>query len=80
MLGPGLYDVVVANMILIGGGGAWEVRFTAIEIPTAQCIGDADGNGEVNFADITEVLGNWLADYTPGTEFEDPEAAIDHAA
>ncbi len=31
------------------------------------CPGDADGNGVVNFADITNVLTNFGMDYTPGT-------------
>lgn len=31
----------------------------AVVIP-AFCAGDADGNGIVNFADITSVLANWL--------------------
>lgn len=32
--------------------------FTSL-IPASQCEGDADGNGIVNFADITAVLTNW---------------------
>jgi len=32
-----------------------------------ECIGDANGDAEVNFSDITSVLDHWLADYTPGT-------------
>lgn len=45
--------------VLIGGnftltGGFWgRVRMD-------ECLGDADGNGVVNFADITSVLANWL--------------------
>lgn len=35
--------------------------------PPVFCQGDADGDGMVNFTDITSVLGNWLVDYTPGT-------------
>ena len=31
------------------------------------CLGDADGSGVVNFADITSVLGNWLNDYSPAS-------------
>ncbi len=31
------------------------------------CAGDANGDGLVNFTDITSVLGNWLNDYSPGT-------------
>jgi hypothetical protein len=33
--------------------------------PVTLCQGDADNNGQVNFADITAVLGNFNADYTP---------------
>jgi hypothetical protein len=29
--------------------------------PSVHCEGDANGDGEVTFADITNVLGNWLA-------------------
>ncbi len=35
--------------------------------PASPCIGDANGDLAVNFADVTTVLGNWNADYTPGT-------------
>lgn len=31
------------------------------------CLGNANADDEVNFGDITAVLGNWLADYRPGT-------------
>ncbi len=31
------------------------------------CPGDADGDSQVNNADITSSLKNWLADYSPGT-------------
>ncbi|MBL8746538.1 MAG: hypothetical protein JNK58_09305 [Phycisphaerae bacterium] len=33
----------------------------------ALCPGDANGDGVVNFADITSVLTFWLFDYAPGT-------------
>lgn len=33
----------------------------------APCPGDANGDQVVDFNDITEVLSNWLNDYTPGT-------------
>lgn len=31
------------------------------------CVGDADGSGSVNFSDITTVLANFGATYTPGS-------------
>ena len=31
------------------------------------CPGDANGDGVVNFSDVTDVLGNWLNDYRPST-------------
>jgi len=31
------------------------------------CLGDANGDLQVNFADITAVLSNWLATYEPGS-------------
>lgn len=34
------------------------------DICGGPCPGDANGDREVNFADVTSVLGNWLADYT----------------
>ncbi len=36
-------------------------------LPQPPCFGDANGSGTVDFADITNVLANWLNDYTPGT-------------
>jgi hypothetical protein len=41
--------------------GAYEVQ-----APPAHCPGDADGNGEVNFADITSVLTHFNTATTPG--------------
>jgi len=35
------------------------------------CLGDADQSGSVDFADITFVLSNWGADYSPGTGLGD---------
>ncbi len=31
------------------------------------CFGDANGDGGVDFGDVTTVLSNWLNDYSPGT-------------
>ncbi len=33
----------------------------------AFCAGDANGDSAVDFDDVTTVLANWLADYSPGT-------------
>jgi hypothetical protein len=35
--------------------------------PPPFCTGDANGDGVVNFDDITAALGTWLAAYTPGS-------------
>lgn len=43
--------------------GAYEAQS-----PPAHCPGDADGNGTVNFADITSVLTNFNIATTPGGE------------
>lgn len=37
------------------------------EFAPVGCLGDANGDQVVNFADVTVVLSNWLASYTPGT-------------
>ena len=60
------------------GSGSVAVVFCALVVHLAilspqasavvtTCDGDANGDGVVNFADITSVLGNWLNDYTPNT-------------
>lgn len=36
-------------------------------VPPPPCFGDADHNGVVNFSDVTNVLANFGANYTPGT-------------
>jgi hypothetical protein len=43
-----------------------DVRLDASPIPTF-CVGDADGNGAVNFDDITSALANFGTDYSPDT-------------
>lgn len=43
-----------------------DVRLDASPVPPADCPGDADGDGEVNFADITNVLANFGETY-PGS-------------
>lgn len=44
------------------------VLFVGPEIapPPVLCIGDANGDGTVNFADVTSVLASFGASYTPG--------------
>ena len=42
---------------------AWRTRF----IPTPDCPGDADGDGDVDFDDLNIVLGNWGMAVVPGT-------------
>jgi hypothetical protein len=37
-----------------------------ISVP-APCVGNANGDGIVNFDDINAVISNWLASYSPGT-------------
>lgn len=46
-------------------GGSAIIRFS-IAPPPIPCPGDADGDGQVNFADITAVLAHWGATYAPG--------------
>lgn len=48
-------------------GGASVIRFTVAAPPPVPCPGDADENGSVDFGDVTSVLSNWGATYTPGT-------------
>lgn len=58
----GAYTVVLTNIC----GNTPTIPAALAVVPPA-CPGDADGNGLVEFADITSVLGNWGADYSPGT-------------
>ena len=46
--------------------GACVIRFSVAAPPPPPCMGDADGSGTVDFADITSVLSNWGASYAPG--------------
>jgi hypothetical protein len=41
-------------------------NFTTVP-PPPFCTGDADGDGDVDFDDITAAIANWLAVYTPGS-------------
>lgn len=43
-----------------------DVRLDAMVL-TPPCAGDADANGDVNFADVTSVLANFGMDYDAGT-------------
>lgn len=50
-------------------GAAADVLTLRLEVtiaPPTGCPGDADGSGAVDFDDITAVLANWGASYTPG--------------
>lgn len=49
------------------GGASFDFDFEILPLAPPDCPGDADGNGEVNFADITNVLTNFGADYSSGT-------------
>ncbi|HBS29006.1 MAG TPA: hypothetical protein DEB06_06050 [Phycisphaerales bacterium] len=60
----------------LGGGGVhFDDVSVAISSAPEPCPGDADGNGVVDFDDITSVLSNWLVDYTPGTGPGDADAS-----
>ncbi|HBS29168.1 MAG TPA: hypothetical protein DEB06_06880 [Phycisphaerales bacterium] len=69
-LAPGLYalntQVLVSDEDLPGAVNSMlALRFeVTIDSP---CPGDANADREVDFDDITAILGHWLADYTPGT-------------
>src|SRR5690606_31612534 len=41
-------------------------NFTTVP-PPPFCQGDANGDGSVDFEDITETIASWLASYTPGS-------------
>ncbi len=60
-------EVVVANHASFAGAFVGLSVLTSIHAAPAECLGDADGNLMVNFADILAVLANWAADYGPGT-------------
>ncbi len=52
----------------LGGGGVhYDDAVVAISSPPSFCVGDANGNGIVDFDDITSVIANWLAIYAPGS-------------
>lgn len=47
------------------------LKVELVESATPPCFGDANGDGAVNFADITNVLSFFNFDYTPGTGMGD---------
>jgi hypothetical protein len=47
------------------------LRIELIESVAPPCFGDANGDGVVNFADVTNVLAFFNFDYTPGTGMGD---------
>ncbi len=56
------------NDAAAAGGTRLEiVRGQPCAAPAGPCIGDANGDLLVNFADVTAVLASWNADYSPGT-------------
>ncbi|MFM7260635.1 MAG: hypothetical protein ACKO3W_08530 [bacterium] len=51
-----------ANVVnQLGASFRWITRFT----PTAPCIGDIDGNGQVDAADLAALLGDWGVTKSP---------------
>lgn len=76
-IGPGQYtfyaDIYAGTNANDGFGGlfadaSYNFHFVlSADVPPPPCPGDADGNGEVNFADITNVLTNFGMFYKPGT-------------
>lgn len=69
-LSPGVYNasalVSVSDEDLPGAlSGSLTLDFQVTVV--APCFGDANGDDLVDFNDITSVLANWLAVYSPGT-------------
>ncbi len=59
-------------------GGSAVIRFS-VAPPPVSCEGDADGNGVVDFADISSVLTFWGATYAPGASSTPGDANHDEA-
>ncbi len=79
-LSPGLYSIdVTVNLSdedLPGATGSTLALHLDVTLaPHASGPGDADGSGNVDFDDITEVLANWGANYAPGTGPGDANAS-----
>ncbi len=53
--------------IVMSVAGVTDVPLAVIVVPPPHCAGDANGSGTVDFADITAVLSNWGASFTPGS-------------
>ncbi len=47
--------------------GVTDVPLAVVVVPPPHCTGDANGDRVIDFADITAVLSNWGASYTPGS-------------
>jgi hypothetical protein len=64
-------EIGLSYLIRVGGYQAGDAGFGALTLGIAcappPCEGDANGDGAVNFADITDVLANFGADYGGGT-------------
>lgn len=58
----GVYRVEISNDC-----GTSSAQATVTVVPPASCKGDANGDGVVNFADITSVLANFGMEYSPGS-------------
>jgi hypothetical protein len=52
-------------------GSSQDVNNNGIPDDCGPCVGDADGNRVISFADITAVLANFGANYQPGTGIGD---------
>lgn len=62
----GAFDLTLDGFEFVDGCGC----------TVGSCEGDANGDGVVNFADITAVLANWLNDYSPNTGLGDANADL----
>jgi len=57
-----LYNGIVAQTVASTAGYAGSVRFMAVDsslVPPPVCIGDLNGDGVVNGADLGILLGSW---------------------
>lgn len=52
---------------IFGSDNPFHMAVNVDAVPPPACEGDADRDGDRDFADITSVLANWLATYTPGS-------------
>lgn len=75
LVSPGeTFFIVVHEIETSGSGAPYTLRIDGLpECCTPTCLGDANQDLTVNFADITSVLANWLKDcsaVTVGTSFD----------